>query len=62
MKIYLGVTSALFFLLAIVHAVRAFQERNLAHDPWFLIVTVVALTLGIWAFRLFMKARTRPTA
>jgi hypothetical protein len=59
-KTYLGVTSALFFLLAIVHAIRAFQERNLARDPWFLIITLVALALGIWAFRLFMRARTTP--
>ena len=61
MKIYLGVTSALFFLLAIVHGWRVLQERNLAHDPWFLIITLVALALGIWALRLFLRARSTPT-
>jgi predicted cation transporter len=60
MRIYLAVTSALFFLLAIVHALRAFEERNLTRDPWFLIITIVALALGIWALRLFLKARSTP--
>ena len=61
MKAYLGVTSAIFFLLAIVHAVRAVQERNLARDPWFLVITILALALGIWALRLFLRARTTET-
>jgi hypothetical protein len=57
MKTYLLVTAILFGLLAVVHLLRAIQESHqLAHDPWFVVITVVAAAMSFWAFRLWRKA------
>jgi hypothetical protein len=56
MKAYLVTTGTLFILLTIVHVVRAVGETNLARDPWYILVTVIALALALWALRLLQKA------
>ena len=59
MKAYLVTTGALFLLLTVVHVLRAFQETNLSRDPWYILITVTALALGLWAMSLLRKsART----
>jgi hypothetical protein len=62
MKAYLATTGSLFALLALVHVWRAIVEREtLATDPVFLIITVLAAGLSIWAFRLLRRTTdTRP--
>lgn len=53
MKAYLITTGTLFGLLALLHLWRAVQESGqLAQDPWFLVITVVAAAFSVWAFRL----------
>lgn len=53
MKAYLITTGTMFALLALLHLWRAVQESGqLAQDPWFLVITVVAAALSVWAFRL----------
>jgi hypothetical protein len=61
MKAYLATTAALFVLLTVLHIVRATQETNLARDPWFLLVTVLAAALAVWALSLLRKT-ARPGA
>lgn len=55
MKAYLGTTGAVFALVAIMHAVRVVAEPHLARDPWFILATVIAAALAIWALGLLRK-------
>lgn len=53
MKAYLITTGTVFGLLAAVHAWRMIAEwPHLATDPWFLLITLVAAALSVWAWRL----------
>jgi len=58
MKVYLITTGTLFGLLAVAHLWRAVEESSqLARDPWFLVITVVAAAFSFWAFRLLRATR-----
>jgi hypothetical protein len=53
MKAYVMTTGAVFGLLALAHVWRVVEEgRHLAADPWYVLITVVAAALCLWAFRL----------
>jgi hypothetical protein len=53
MKAYVITTGAIFGLLTLAHIWRGFAEGpNLAKDPWFVLITVVAAALCVWAWRL----------
>jgi hypothetical protein len=56
MRTYLATTGALFALLVVAHVWRMALEPNLARDPWFLIFSVLAAGLSIWAFSLLRRA------
>ena len=58
MRVYVLTTGVIFALLAVAHVFRMVAERHtLATDPWFLIITLVAALLSVWAF---MVARRLP--
>ena len=53
MKAYVMTTGALFGLLTLAHHLRIIQEgRHLATDPLYLLITVAAGALCLWAWRL----------
>jgi hypothetical protein len=53
MKTYVITTGALFGLLTLAHIWRMIEEnRELATDPSFLLITAIAAALSLWAFRL----------
>jgi hypothetical protein len=58
-KAYVMTTGAVFALLAIAHVWRLFEEGlQVAAGPWFLVTTVLAVGLSLWALRLLrMSAR-----
>lgn len=57
MRTYLLTTGIVFALLAVVHVWRALVEGGSpASDPWFVIVTVIAVALSFWAFRLYSRS------
>lgn len=60
MRAYLATTGVIFALLVVAHVWRATAERNLVRDPWFLLFSVLAAGLSIWAFSLLRRA-PRPT-
>jgi protein-S-isoprenylcysteine O-methyltransferase Ste14 len=66
MRAYLMTTGLLFAALVLAHAWRASVEPNLVRDPVFLIFSVLALALCVWAFRLLRAvprgASDRPSA
>jgi hypothetical protein len=57
MKAYVTTTGALFGLLAVVHVWRITEERHLATDPWYLLITVASAALCLWAWRLLRLSR-----
>lgn len=59
MKAYIMTTGLLFGLLTLVHIWRAVEEGpQLATDPWYILITVAAASLGLWAWRL-LRLSTR---
>jgi len=60
MKAYVATTGVLFLLLTVVHVLRAFQETQMARDPWFILTTVLSAGLAIWALRVFRRTRRLP--
>jgi hypothetical protein len=52
MRAYLMTTGFLFAALVVAHVWRATLEPNLVRDPAFLIFSVLAAALTVWAVRL----------
>ena len=60
MRAYLITTGVLFALVAVAHVWRVIAEsRALATDPWFVLLTILAVAMSAWAFRLLPTAQGR---
>ena len=57
LRAYVMTTGAVFGLLSLAHLWRIIVERHLATDPWFILVTVAAGALCVWAWRLLRRSR-----
>jgi hypothetical protein len=59
MRAYVITTGVLFGLITLAHVWRAIEEgRGLASDPWFILLTVAAAALCLWAWRLLRRTTT----
>ena len=59
MKAYVMTTGVLFGLLTVAHLWRILEEgAHLATDPWYLLITLAAAALCVWAWRL-LRLSTR---
>jgi hypothetical protein len=60
MKAYVMTTGALFGLVTLAHLLRIYEEGpQLATDPWFILLTVAAGAICLWAVRLLrLSARS----
>jgi hypothetical protein len=57
MKAYLITTGIIFALIVVAHVWRAIAEgAGMVKDPFFILLTVLAAGLSVWAFRLLKKA------
>ena len=57
MKAYLITTGAIFGLITLAHIWRVIAESpHLAKDPWFILLTIIAAALCLWAVRLLRRA------
>ena len=56
MKAYITTTGAIFGLVTLVHVWRITEERHLASDPWYLLITVAAAALSVWAWLALRRA------
>lgn len=57
MKAYLMTTGSLFGLLTVAHVWRVIEEGpHLATDPWYILITLAAAALCLWAWRLLRRA------
>jgi hypothetical protein len=55
MRPYVIATGVIFALLTVVHVWRIVEEPNLAREPWFILVTLVAAAFAVGAWRLSTK-------
>jgi hypothetical protein len=55
MKAYVITTGAVFGLLTVLHIWRATLERNLATEPWFILITIASTALCLWAVVLLRR-------
>jgi hypothetical protein len=59
MKTYVMTTGAIFGLITVSHLLRVVEEgRHVATDPFFVLLTVLAAALSVWAFRLLRVTRS----
>ena len=59
MKTYVMTTGAIFGLITLSHLLRVVEEgRHVATDPFFVLLTVLAAALSVWAFRLLRATRS----
>ena len=57
MKAYLITTGTVFGLITLAHICRVFVEGpRLAKDPVFILLTLLAIALCIWAWRLLGRS------
>ena len=57
MKAYVITTGAVFGLLTLVHIWRVTEERHLATEPWYVLITLASAALSFWAGRLLWRLR-----
>ena len=50
MKTYIITTGIVFALIAIAHIARLAMETSVLREPAFLVLTVLAVALSVWAF------------
>jgi hypothetical protein len=50
-KAYVMTTAAMFGLLVVAHIWRVFLEPQLARDPWYIAITILAAALALWGWR-----------
>jgi hypothetical protein len=56
MKAYIMTTGAVFGLITLAHIARVFAEGpQLAREPWFILMTLAAAALSVWAVRLVWR-------
>jgi len=56
MKAYIITSGIIFGLLALAHVWRAVAEgAHVVGNPWFILVTLVAAGLCVWAMRLLLR-------
>ncbi|HEY7635760.1 MAG TPA: hypothetical protein VH763_09455 [Gemmatimonadales bacterium] len=57
MRTYVMTTGILFGLVTLAHLWRAWLEGpSLATDPWFILLTLLAAMLCVWAIRLLRSS------
>jgi hypothetical protein len=56
MKTYLITTGTVFSLITLAHLARIFAEgRHLASEPVFILLTIAAAALSVWAWLLLKR-------
>ncbi len=57
MKTYVVTTGVIFGLITLAHIWRVIEEGpQLARDPWYVLLTIAAAVLCIWAVRLLWRS------
>jgi len=60
MKAYVLTSGAIFGLITLAHVWRVLEEgQQLAREPWFVLLTLAAAGMCLWAWRVFRVAARR---
>jgi hypothetical protein len=60
MKAFLVATGTIFGLLTLAHVARVIDEGpHLLRDPWWVLVTLAAAVMCLWAWRLVLRRPDR---
>jgi len=55
-KAYVATTGVLFAAITVAHVWRVYEEgRGVAHDPFFLLLTVISAAFTVWALILLRR-------
>jgi hypothetical protein len=58
MKAYVITTGAVFGLLTVAHLLRiVMEDKSLASNPAYVLITVASAALCIWAFYVLLRSR-----
>ena len=58
MKAYVITTGLLFGLLTLAHLLRiVLENRSLANDPFYVLITAATAALSVWAWRLLRLSK-----
>lgn len=57
MKAYIITTGIVFALIAIAHIARLATETSVLREPIFLVLTILAAALSIWAFVVLRRVK-----
>ena len=57
MRTYVITTGVIFGLLVVAHIWRMFVEGHLATQPEYIVITLIAALLSLWAARLVWRSR-----
>lgn len=58
MKAYVMTSGAIFGLITLAHVWRVFEEGpRLATEPWYVLITLAAAALCLWAWRVLRALR-----
>lgn len=57
MRAYVVATGLLFGAITVAHALRMMQEKALATQPWYILITAASAALCVWAWSLFRGRR-----
>ena len=57
MKAYVMTTGAVFGLITLAHNLRMFMEGHLVTEPLYILLTVAAASLCLWALRLLWVSK-----
>jgi len=57
MKPFLITVGTVFSLIVVAHIARIAAEPQMAKEAWFWLVTLAALVLSLWAWRLVYASR-----
>ena len=55
MKAYFGVTGSIFALIVVAHIARVVLEGRQVMDTWWVLLTLLAAGMTVWAWRLFRR-------
>jgi hypothetical protein len=56
MKAYVLITGFLFGALTVAHLWRMTLERQLATEPWYILITAASAIMCLWAGRLLWRS------
>ena len=60
MKAYVSTTGVVFAVLTVAHIWRVIEEGpHLAKDPWYVLITVAAAALSLWAWLVLWRSRRK---